>query len=688
MSTSEDQTDLEEVFKKLCALEQIHTVCPSQELLDSIDRGNIAAIAQTYGVRHRKISLPKNWWDKDNGTILGFHTDGTPVILRYSSGYSFSKSGKTVTVNNENSGDIQPFGYVFYNSFHDDPVSLRQLISTLLSESKKELFLTTIFTLFQAICFAALPIALYYLNTHDQTNDNLRFFIVILIISQTVLWLYKLTGDILVIRLSSRPLVRLQAAVWDRLLKLPVSFFQSRHPSQLAQQCIGLTRNREVISRIVSNAIALPILITTNLVLCFIFSSYTACAIVLSLIVIAAFSFRFNRMAESCSKKQRVAHRLNSSLLHRIVNAVSTLKTLGGYDHLLSKWERNFKRSETLNRSIATDKIFDCTTEKLFLFYTIVLLFVLHPISTDPSRASLGAAAISIVMLSTNVSSLFKTISDILTLISLYSDIRPVLTTLPESSGKSVAFSRLHGSIELKNIDFSYSKLDKLVCRDISLKIKQGSYVGVIGASGSGKSTLLKLLLGFEQPDRGGLLYDGVDVNSLDMAVLRSRMGLVLQNDQLMPGTVLGAIIGHCPDVDIDEVWAAAESAGVADDIREMSMEMATIVDEIKLSGSQKQRLLIARALIRKPEILILDEATGMLDSHLQEHIKQHIRSMNATRIVIAHRISSVVDCDTIVVMKEGQVIEQGSYDALLANNGEFAKLVALQDTVGEEVFA
>lgn len=212
------------------------------------------------------------------------------------------------------------------------------------------------------------------------------------------------------------------------------------------------------------------------------------------------------------------------------------------------------------------------------------------------------------------------------------------------------------------------------------MRIEPGAFVAFVGTSGSGKSTTLRLLLGFETPESGSIFYDGQDLAGLDIQAVRRQIGVVLQDGKLLPGDIFTNIIGSSLAT-MDDAWAAALRAGFAEDIKEMPMGMHTVISAggSTLSGGQRQRLMIARALVNKPRILFFDEATSALDNRTQAVVSESLERLQATRIVIAHRLSTIKNADRIFVMDAGCVIEQGSYDELMALGGVFAELAIRQ---------
>jgi ABC-type bacteriocin/lantibiotic exporter with double-glycine peptidase domain len=241
--------------------------------------------------------------------------------------------------------------------------------------------------------------------------------------------------------------------------------------------------------------------------------------------------------------------------------------------------------------------------------------------------------------------------------------------------------TKLNGSIELSNVFFRYNETMPYVVNGMNLKIKAGEYIAIVGTTGCGKSTLMRLMLGSETPERGAIYYDGVDMSKLDLRSLRRRIGAVTQNGSLFQGDIYSNIVISAPQLTLDEAWEAAELAGIADDIRAMPMGMQTVISEGQggISGGQKQRLMIARAVAPKPRILMFDEATSALDNKTQRQVSEALDRLKCTRIVIAHRLSTIKNCDRILVLDKGQILEDGTYDELIEQNGFFAELVARQ---------
>ena len=258
---------------------------------------------------------------------------------------------------------------------------------------------------------------------------------------------------------------------------------------------------------------------------------------------------------------------------------------------------------------------------------------------------------------------------------------KPIMETVPEIDESKAMVTRLSGGIELNNVSFRYREDMPLILDNLTLKIRPGQYVAIVGRTGCGKSTLMRILLGFEQPQKGAVYYDGRDLRTLDPKSLRRRIGSVMQDGKLFRGDVFSNIVISAPWLTLSDAWEAAEIAELAEDIRHMPMGMNTLISEGQggISGGQRQRLMIARAVAAKPRILMFDEATSALDNLTQKQVSEALDQMKCTRIVIAHRLSTIRQCDRIIVLDSGHIIEDGTYEELIAKNGFFADLVSRQ---------
>ena len=263
----------------------------------------------------------------------------------------------------------------------------------------------------------------------------------------------------------------------------------------------------------------------------------------------------------------------------------------------------------------------------------------------------------------------------------------PILEAKPEISEEKNPVESLTGGIEVSDISFRYDEASPYILQNLSFKVRSGEYVAIVGKSGCGKSTIMRLLLGFETPERGTILYGPHDVSKVDLQSLRRHIGVVMQDGKLFMGDIMSNITIATPTATLDDAWEAAEMAGIADDIRRMPMGMQTFVTEGGggISGGQRQRLMIARAVCGRKRILMFDEATSALDNVTQRHVAESLDSLKCTRIVIAHRLSTVRHCDRILVVDGGTIAEEGTFEQLIAKRGLFYELVERQRLDGDD---
>lgn len=320
----------------------------------------------------------------------------------------------------------------------------------------------------------------------------------------------------------------------------------------------------------------------------------------------------------------------------------------------------------------------------MILYY--VAVYGMNEVGAN-GQATQGIGYAQFIAFNAAYSSFNGTLGSVIGLIGQYfgiqpqiENLRPILNEVPESVSDKIDAEVLSGVIEVNHLTFAYEGSDHNVLKDVSFKISAGENVAIVGKSGCGKSTLVRLLLGFEKPKSGSIYYDGQDLAELNLPSVRTQLGVVLQNGQLMTGDIFTNIVGT-KLLTQEDAWAAAEAAGIAEDIAMMPMGMQTVISEgsSNISGGQRQRLLIARALVNKPSILIFDEATSALDNRSQAIMTESIDKLNATRIVIAHRLSTIRNCEKILVMDDGKIVEIGNFDELLAKNGIFTELVKRQ---------
>ena len=402
--------------------------------------------------------------------------------------------------------------------------------------------------------------------------------------------------------------------------------------------------------------------------------------VVLILVATTAFSILISFVKKSYQKKQLDTSSKESGITYGMINGIQKIRLSGSEKRAFAKWANAYAKSaRTRYNPPLVLKLSGAISLLITLLGNIVIYYIAARNNID--AGSYMAFVSSYGVLSGAFLSVVDMIGLMFTLGPIYNMARPILETEPEVvQGKEVV-KEIQGNIKLEHISFRYNDTSPLVLNDLSLDIKEGEYLAIVGQTGCGKSTLVRILLGFEEPIEGNVYFDGKNIKTLDMPSLRRHIGTVLQNGTLFHADIFSNIIISSPSLKEEDAWAAAEVASIADDIREMPMRMKTIISEGQggISGGQKQRIMIARAIVHKPKVLVFDEATSALDNKTQKSISESINKLNCTRIVIAHRLSTIQNANRIIMLENGKIIEEGDYDTLINKKGKFAELVDRQ---------
>ncbi|MEO1367117.1 MAG: ATP-binding cassette domain-containing protein, partial [Acidobacteriota bacterium] len=384
-------------------------------------------------------------------------------------------------------------------------------------------------------------------------------------------------------------------------------------------------------------------------------------------------------------RQQRVLLQLQgklASLVFGMLSGIHKLRGAGAEARAFSLWANLFSEMRQKTVSVRRVANFQAAFNATFAVVTLMTLFaalyfwpeielsVSEFLAFSAAFGQFQAASLSLIGL----------LSGVLGMVPLYERLRPILEAVPEVDEAKTVPGDLSGDLELNQVSFRYDVNGPLILNEVSVKARPGEFIALVGPSGSGKSTTLRLILGFEQPESGSIFFDGQDLPALDGQSVRRQMGVVLQNGRPMAGDIYQNIVGNT-NLGIDEAWEAAEMAGLKEDIQNLPMGMHTLISEggAGFSGGQVQRLMIARAVVHRPRIVLFDEATSALDNKTQEKVIESLERLKATRIVVAHRLSTIRNADRIYVLDNGRVIEEGSFDELMERGGTFAELAARQ---------
>ena len=642
-----------------------------------------------HGLMRRNVQLKERWYRDAFGPMLAFRKeDGAAVALipKPFGGYWFidGTTGAKESVGRANADSFDPDAICFYR-----PLPLRKLgIPDLIVYLKDCLSTGDYISL---VLLTLLPILLGLLMTNITralTGFVVRsgklsllwgtaVFMISALISSQLIGVVK---SLMMNRVELKTSLSTEAAMMMRVMNMPANFFRQYASGELSSRYSAVNQLCELLLGSVFSTGLSSILSLLYITQIFHYAPALvgpALLIVLATVLVSVISV-LTQMKLSREIMQKGA-RLNG-LSFALINGVQKIKLAGAEKRAFAKWANAYADAvEPSYNPPFLIKANGAVSSAISLIGTIILYYLAVQSRVSPSEyIAFNTAFGSVTAAFASMAGVALSVARIKPILEMA---EPILKTQPESSENRTMVTKLNGSIELSNVYFRYNDHMPYVVDGMSLKIRAGEYVAIVGATGCGKSTLMRLLLGFETPERGAVYYDGKDISKLDLRSLRRRIGAVTQDGSLFQGDIYSNIVISAPQLTLDEAWEAAEIAGIADDIRAMPMGMQTVLSEGQggISGGQKQRLMIARAVAPKPKILMFDEATSALDNKTQKRVSDALDALKCTRIVIAHRLSTIRNCDRILVLDKGKILEDGTYDELIAKNGTFAELVERQ---------
>ena len=642
-----------------------------------------------HGMMRRSVELKKGWYKDAYGPILAFRKDdGSPAALLPGTihGYYFNDpaTGRSVRLNAETEQLFDTDAICFYR-----PLPLKKLgVPDLMLYMKRCVSASDIFMIvFAAISVSGVGLLIPRLTkaltgpvlASGQGGALIGLAICLACVSLSV-QLFTSVKAMASSRLEAKTSLGVQASMMMRLMSLPASFFRQYSPGELKSRSMSVNQLCSMLMGMVMTTGLTSLASLLYVTQIFRFAPKLVIPSLLIVLVTVGFSMVTTFVQVGINRKRMEQTARESGMSYSLITGVQKLKLSGAEKRSFAKWLNIYAEGAALtyntpmflraNAAISTG---------ITLAANIVLYYLSVKSGLDPSSyfaftAAYGALMGAFMML-TGTAATGAQIKPILEMAE------PFLKTEPETQAKKEIVTNLNGGVELEHVSFRYDEDSPYILSDLSLKIKPGEYVAIVGRTGCGKSTLMRLLLGFEKPEKGAIYYDGKDIESLDLGSLRRKIGTVMQSSGLFQGDIYSNIVLTAPGLSVDEAWDAAEKAGIADDIRAMPMGMYTMVSEGGggISGGQKQRLMIARAIAPKPKLLFFDEATSALDNKTQKQVSEALDAMGCTRVVIAHRLSTIRHCDRILVLDGGTIVEDGSYNELIEKGGFFSDLVARQ---------
>jgi ATP-binding cassette subfamily C protein len=479
-----------------------------------------------------------------------------------------------------------------------------------------------------------------------------------------------------------------QSAIFCHVLLLTAPFFRRFTDGDLLDRLMAISEVSQEFNSTSIRSLLVGLTASLNLGLLFYYDPQLATVVLgLGLVVLLFTVLGF----VSIHKYQKVLLDLQGSFkgfVFEVTSAVGKIRLAGAGDRILGLWLKRYARQVSLKLRVQQIEDSVDTLNYSVPLAGLILVYAVGGHSLIGSTAQASGLSLGIFLAFTTamttfllgLTSLSTTALELLDMLAKFERIKPIIAAEKEISVDAIDPGPLEGRVTLQDVSFGYDPKGPAILEKLNIDIRPGEFLALVGPSGCGKSTIFRLLVGFERPDAGRVLFDGQDLNQLDLGAVRSQLGCVLQSAEVSAGSIVENIAGSSR-VGIDEIWRAAEDAGLAEDIEQMPMGIHTMISEGggNISGGQKQRLLIARALVKNPRILLLDEATSALDNNTQATVTASLKRRNVTRIAIAHRLSTIQDADRIIVLKSGKVSETGTFEALMEKSGLFASMMSKQ---------
>lgn len=650
----------------------------------------VDAVARASGVRWRRVTLDGRWWRRDIGPLLGRMADGGAAIALLPHGHGRMDAvdpgaGTRRRIDADLAAEISPEATVFYRPLPSATVSSRDVLRFAVRAARGDLVRLGLLAIAVGAISIVTPLitkAIFSTVVPQRELEMLAWLTGLLVVFAAGSFVLIMVQQLSIARVSAAVTSGLQTAIWDRVLDLPLPFFRKYAAGALAGRVMAIDQIQQLATTIVAAAVlAVPVGLF-NLAVAFWLSSRLALFSLIVLALAVAGIFVLTRAQVRHVAAMTHATQESFGVAMQLVDGVGKLRVAGAEDRAFAQWGARF--ASLKGAFISAQRGFAAVTTFTASATALGALAMFAGAATLPKGALSGATFLAFNTAFTQALSAATGLTGVATFLAqsrpLYESARPVLETRREMDTVQADPGILSGALEVSHVTFRYAPDAPAVLSDVSFAVDASEFVALVGPSGAGKSSLLRIVLGFEQPEVGSVRYDGKDLDTLDLRSVRRQIGVVTQSVRLLPGDIFTNIVGTRP-LSMDDAWAAAEMAGIADDIRAMPMKMHTFVSEGAgtFSGGQRQRLLIARAVAGKPQLLLFDEATSALDNRAQAKVSEAIAGLRAARFVIAHRLSTIRYADKILVLQDGQIAQSGSYDELIDADGPFATLARRQ---------
>ncbi|WP_195485812.1 ATP-binding cassette domain-containing protein [Parabacteroides johnsonii] len=641
-------------------------------------------ILAAHNIMQRRVLLEGDWWKHTVGPLLGRDRQDRMVALlpdRWSRRYRYTdREGKRVAVSRRTMKErLKPEALSFYAALPNRKLGYSDLIhfawSTVAAvDALKLLLISLVISLFGM--FAPFINKQLFDNViPNGVREGVLPLAGLLIGAGVGGALFGLLRDLLLARLRDVVKTSVQPAVMARTFSLRTTFFGRFSTGELSLRITGVTQLCELLNDTILSA-------SLTLLFSIIYLGQMAmyahalllpavCMLFAQLVLMASTFWMESRHHDHL---YAVRSKMNG-LVFNLFSGIQKIKLTGAERRSFARWMDDYTPAVDLKYVPLLLRLYPSLSATLQMGGTVVLYFYALRHGLTPSdyiafTAAYGQVNGAIMGMAGIVPSLAQ-IKPLLRMAA------PIMEEEPEVERNATTVSYLSGAIEVSNLSFRYAPDMPPVIDGLNLKIQPGEYVGIVGRSGCGKSTLLRLLLGFETPQAGSVYYDDYDLQKVNKPSLRRRIGTCLQNGSLFPGNLFSNLTITAPDATLEDAWRAARLADIDKEIAELPMGMHTLIVEGGggFSGGQKQRMLIARALVNNPSIVFFDEATSALDNISQQQVADNMDTLGCTRLVIAHRFSTIRHCHRIIVLDKGRIAEEGTFDELMQRRGLFYEM-------------
>ncbi len=648
---------------------------------------DFAEFADAMHMSYRRVSLTGAWWRTDMGPLIGQRLeDGRPVALvpNWRGHYQIHMQGsKPQKVDASIAASLDASAFSVVKPMPERPLRARDLLIVAISSCAGDLTTLVVATMGASLLGLLVPIATgHIIDTFVPSNMRGQLLMVgiMLVVGQFCSFLLKASSDLARQRIDGRVAARLQGGVMDRVFRMPSFVLRTFSSTDLAMRAMSIDGIRRTVTGIALNTLLTGVFGLTSIGLLFHYDLFGATVALLLFVALAsAGAFAGYKQIQSMLQGEHMSANV-ATFTQQLMENISTLRAFGAEKRAYIQWSRN--SIEMRKRGLRGKRIsilFDTMLSGYDLLAMALVFYVLGRQAEAMSSGSFMAFAAAYSNFLYALIGFCRAVLPVAGLIPMYSRIKPLAENVPERSGSAKSPGVLSGALEVANVAFAYPGNPRIL-NGMSFRVEPGQFVALVGASGCGKSTLVNLLLGIDRPEQGAILFDGNNLADLDVTAVRRQFGVCRQNGRMFSGTLYENILGAHPGTQAD-VWEAARLAGIDDEIRALPMQLHTVVTEgsATFSGGQVQRLLLARALVGSPRFVVLDEATSALDNITQDLVVRNVERLGVTRIVVAHRLSTIRNADMILFIRNGQVSESGTYEGLCNQGGDFASFVKRQ---------